>query len=185
MTDYSKRCSESAKASAHLLQKLSLSGLFNPKMWWDVFFIKSCSMMLSLSTFVDDRDFDPNQDALACLRVCMTILAKCGEFSPTMKNFATVATDLGTAMITTAGSPDSNRPSQENTCHGDGSLLIACPPMHLSQEIEFNSSVSETSPSMSSSEKFQADWESLDWDLVDWGHTEMSRPMIWNTSADL
>ncbi|OAA63691.1 fungal-specific transcription factor [Niveomyces insectorum RCEF 264] len=101
VTDLARRCMDSAKASIQLLQRLFLGGLFNPTTWWDVFFVKSSSMMLALGAIVDDAGFDPGREALGSIKICMSILAHCGEFSPTMKNFATVATDLGRAVILT------------------------------------------------------------------------------------
>jgi hypothetical protein len=183
ITDYARECCHSAKTSIWLLQKLFLHSLFNPKTWWDVFFIKSNSMILALSTIIDDPDVDPSRDALASLKLCMTILKKCGEFSPTMKNFANVATDLSRTMIVTAASLGGGSKAQQGSRHSqEDSFPSICHEVATpsTEGIQLDSSTSAdaaeqvipTGPEPSLMDRFAVDWEfsemasHLNWDDI-------------------
>jgi hypothetical protein len=100
ITYYARKCIESSKASADLLQKLFSSGLFNAKTWWDVFFIESTAMILAMGRVVEDEDLEADiGNLLDSLKVCLNILRECGELSPTMQRFAKVTTDFGQALV--------------------------------------------------------------------------------------
>jgi hypothetical protein len=87
-----RTCIESALASARLLQKLASRDLFNPKTWWDVYFVEATAISLILGKLVAGPEFDEHAAAMTdALKICMAILRYRHEFSPTMQRFAKVA----------------------------------------------------------------------------------------------
>lgn len=119
---YARKCVVAATSSVELLQKLFMSGKFNAKTWWDVFFIESASMILGMGKMIEDQElFRDVNNLVDSLKTCLNILAQCGELSPTMQRFANVTSDFAQVLVLAA---DSQRLKRQNEISAEGEV---CP----------------------------------------------------------
>ena len=116
---YTRKSVKAAISSVELLQRLFEAQLFNAKTWWDVFFIESTSMILALGKMIDSEDlFKDIGNIVENLKICLEILAQCGELSPTMQRFAKVTTEFAQALVSTK-EKQKRPPEPEGSAQGE------------------------------------------------------------------
>ncbi|PYI12470.1 hypothetical protein BO78DRAFT_392318 [Aspergillus sclerotiicarbonarius CBS 121057] len=118
-----KICCESGRKSCELLLQLNAIGMFNAVTWWDIYFVYSSLLVLTVSIMWDRatrKSDEPDNGALSLLRDCAAIVTR-HSLNPmvpgTMRRWIGIICDLDVLTHEKLG------PSSQVPCNNQGDII--------------------------------------------------------------